>query len=382
MRARAGHPTGRRSSRAAIRQVARRGALATAALLALAATAPRASASSPETPGRGAGAAAGSATTRTAPAAIAPWTGDARNDAPASAPASDAPRRSGLPDTPGPGTTSAIASTRPAGLETPALEAMWRHGIRLERRDLYLEAAAVYEHMTREAPDVPYGYWKVSRNYWRFAEGLPAEAKDLRLPYFELADAWATRGLAVERDCAECMLWKFGAMGRIGTTRGVLRSLRLAPEMRDLIERGIALRPTYRDDFTNSTLGNLYYAGAVFYRVVPEWTWLDWLIGVRGDMDRALDMIREAVALDGERVDYQVELGAALLCFAERRDDDAARREALTVLARVPDLPRRFATDATDVRHAATLRDRPALACGYSRDGWIDVEAERRATRR
>lgn len=267
----------------------------------------------------------------------------------------------------------------PAGLESPDLQALWREGIELERRDQYLEAARVYERMSELAPQLGYPFWKVSRNYWRFAESLPGDAKAQRLPWFERADAWASRGLAVDPACAECMLWKFGAMGRIGTTRGVLSSLGMAPEMRDLLERAIALEPRYRDDASNSTLGNLHYAGAVFYRVVPESIWLDWLVGVRGDIARSLAMIRRAAEIDRDRIDYRVELGAVLLCYAERRRDDAARAEARAVLMQVPELPRQLSTDRIDLEHARTLLDRPSLACGYSRDGWIDLESEQRA---
>ncbi|MBW2230637.1 MAG: hypothetical protein JRH17_09635 [Deltaproteobacteria bacterium] len=271
-----------------------------------------------------------------------------------------------------------ITSPRPAGLTTPRLGQMWRRGIQLERQQRFLEAAAHYEAMTQAAPRVPYAYWKVARNYWRFAEGLPPDAKADRLPWFEKADEWATRGIAVDPKCAECLLWKFGAMGRIGTTRGLVRSVRMAPEMEDLLERGIALQPTYEDDITNSTLGNLYYAGGVFYRLVPDWIWLDWLIGVRGDIDKSLEMIRHATQLNENRIDYQVELGAILYCYAARKDADWARDEARKVLLSTPSLPRRFATDEKDIEHAHKLMAKPELACGFSRDGWIDIDAERR----
>jgi hypothetical protein len=174
------------------------------------------------------------------------------------------------------------------------------------------------------------------------------------------------------------MLWKFGSMGRIGTTRGVVRSVRMAPEMEQLLEQGIALRPTYHDDFTNSTLGNLYYAGGVFYRVVPEWIWLDWLIGVRGDMDKSLEMIRKADELDRGRIDYRVEMGAILLCYGNRREADWALDEGRDVLRSAHRLPRRFRTDESDLGHARKLLDAPERACGFSRDGWIDMDAERK----
>ncbi len=242
----------------------------------------------------------------------------------------------------------------------------------LEKASDFIGAAELYEKIVRRAPRNPAGYWKVARNTWRYAETLPTDAKQRRLRLFERANDWATRGLTVNPDCAECMLWKFSAMGRIATTSGALSSLRNAPEMRDLLVRGIALQPSYADDLTNSTLGNLYYAGAVFYRVVPDWALLNWTIGVKGDLDTSLEMIRNAVGISASRIDYQVELGAILLCISHRDGSQKAAEEGRRVLERAPNLERQLGTDETDIEHAGILLREPEKACGYSRDGWID----------
>jgi hypothetical protein len=229
-------------------------------------------------------------------------------------------------------------------------------------------------------PDVAYGYWRVSRNLWRYAEErLPVDAKAERMAFFERADEWATEGLAVDPDCAPCMLWKFGAMGRIATTRGVMSSLAMGREMRGLLERGIALEPDFADTPTNSTLGNLYYASAVFHRVIPEWTWLEWVAGVKGDLARSLEMIRSAVDLAPSRIDYLVEYGAVLGCYGDRRGEAWAREEAGRVLARATRLDPHAGTDAIDQEHARILMSDPSKSCGYSRDGWIDTEKRRAA---
>ena len=43
----------------------------------------------------------------------------------------------------------------------------------------------------------------------------------------------------------------------------------------------------------------------------------------------------------------------------------------LTLAARLPQVMPR---DPTDTEHVKILLDEPEKACGYSRDGWIDVE--------
>jgi hypothetical protein len=253
-------------------------------------------------------------------------------------------------------------------------ESLRARGYALEKSHEFLTAASLYEEAAVGTPRRAEAFWKVARNLWRHAESLPIDSKQERLVFFERANTWATRGLKVDPDCAECMLWKFSAMGRIGTTRGVLSSLRSAPEMRDLLVRGIELQPTHQDDLTNSTLGNLYYAGAVFYRIVPDWALLGWTLGVKGDLDTSLEMIEHAVAISDTRIDYQVEKGAILLCMADKRSSEDASGRGRGVLNRALTLEQRIGTDAIDIEHARVLLREPENACGYSRDGWIEVD--------
>ncbi len=266
-----------------------------------------------------------------------------------------------------------VLTPMPSIYGTVELQQRWRQGRDLEISEEFMAAAHLHEALAAARPDSAYAYWKVSRNLWRHAERLPVDAKAERMALFERADAWATRGLDVDPDCAPCMLWKFGAMGRIATTRGVMQSLTMGREMRGLLERGIALEPTFADTPMNSTLGNLYYASAVFHRVVPEWTWLEWFFGVKGDLDRSLEMIRDAVDLAPDRIDYLVEYGAVLQCYGQRRDESWAGAEAARVLGRATRLEPHIGTDTIDQGHARTLMADPSKACGYSRDGWIDT---------
>jgi hypothetical protein len=263
----------------------------------------------------------------------------------------------------------------PGRLSDERLRELWQRGVEAERAERLLESAHHYELIAGEVPEESYTYWRIARNYWRHGESLPLEDEEGRIAAFELAESWAGRGISIDPECAACMLWKFVAMGRQATTRGLLSAVRDAREMDALLTRGIALQPDHRDGPGNSTLGNLYYAGAVFYRVVPDWWWLRLFVGVRGDMDRSLDYARRAVALSHERIDYRVELGAVLLCMGTVREEPSRIAEGMAVLREARALDDYLGTDRLDKAHAATLMEAPAKACGYSRDGFIDMDA-------
>lgn len=266
-------------------------------------------------------------------------------------------------------------ATLPGRLADPTLRDLWISGIAAEREERLIESAAIYEQIAAQVPEESDTCWRIARNYWRVGESLPVDDKEGRILYFELAESWAGRGLALDPDCAPCMLWKFVSMGRQATTRGLLSAVRDVREMDALLTRGIDLEPDQQDETGNTTLGNLYYAGAVFYRVIPESWWLRLFVGVRGDKDRSLDYARRAVEISSIRVDYRVELGAVLLCLGASRGDPARIAEGMSVLREARTLDDYLGTDSLDKAHATTLIGNPQMACGYSRDGFIDIES-------
>lgn len=255
----------------------------------------------------------------------------------------------------------------------PALRRLWSEGLGLEEREALLESSQRYEALAGALPGSAFIRWRIARNYWRYGERLPLDDKAARLRQFQIADVWADRSLALDRECGPCILWKLAALGRVATSGNVVKAARMAPTIAEMIDQGIALAPKDSDGEQNSTLGNLYYAGAAFYRILPDWFWLDWVIGVHGDKQRALAYIRKALELHESRVDYRVELGAVLLCMGHGQGDARLLEEGRHAMLVALEQEQFQSTDQLDVRHAKVMLEHPELACGYSRDGWIDL---------
>ena len=158
---------------------------------------------------------------------------------------------------------------------SPAEVEQWNEGLALETRESFAASNQHYEALANAHPDSDFLAWHVARNHWRRGERLPIDAKEERRAAFAAAREWAERSLAQDPRCGECVFWTVVSIGRLATTQGVLTSARVAAPMADLFERGIALAPTSRDNEWNTTLGNLYFAAAAFYRVLPEGAWRD-----------------------------------------------------------------------------------------------------------
>ncbi len=256
--------------------------------------------------------------------------------------------------------------------DATALRALWLDGRERESDDQLDVSAERWEELARALPAEAEPRWRLARIEWRRAERLPADHKAERLERFQTAETHARACLELAPDSAECMFWLAAALGRITTTQGVVESARFAPVIADLLTRAIALRPTHRESPDDTTLGNLYHFSASFYRIVPDWFWLSWVLGVRGDKERSVDFSRRAVAISPQRLDYQVELGAGLLCLGTRKGRAELVREGKDVLRHSQSLAP-FAEAQLDLTYARLLLERPERACSYARDGWIDV---------
>ena len=275
------------------------------------------------------------------------------------------------------------AEDLPAAVTALGLDAaqarMWREGLALERRESFVESNQRYERLAAAHPESAFLAWHVARNHWRYGERLPTDAKDARRAAFERAKEWAERSLARDANCGECVFWTMVSMSRLATTRGVLSSAQMAAPIAALIDRGIALQPTSRDNEWNTTLGNLYFAASAFYRVIPDWPGVEMLIGVRGDRDRALDYIERAIAISPMRLDYHLERGVILTCIGHERSDAAALERGRRELVATRGMPHLLGTDAVDAQNADVLLASPELACGYQRDGFVDLRSAKRA---
>jgi tetratricopeptide (TPR) repeat protein len=270
--------------------------------------------------------------------------------------------------------------TQLAGLGLDTGEILrWHEGVALESEERMLEAIERYALLARAHPESAFLAWRIARNHWRRGERLPRDAKAERREAFRGALHWSDRAMSADPQCGECVFWKMAAMGRLATTVGAVESASMAGQIAELIDRGIALNPTYSDNEWNHTLANLYFASSAFYRMVPDWFWLEWVLGVRGDKDRALAYIESALEMAPQRVDYNLEHGVVLTCIGVDRDDEVALARGRASLERARELPHLLGTDAIDQESAALLLRRPALACGYSRDGFVDFSEVKRA---
>lgn len=244
-----------------------------------------------------------------------------------------------------------------------------QESLRLEER---AESAAAAALRSRPVSRDVHTHWRIARDYVGAGESARAQERERRLDLYRKAREWARRGRELDPGCTECCFYEYAALGRTASTVGVFSSMGRLREVAAVLEQCLEMPPTRTHADSERERGNLYLGASTFLRILPEGRWVQLLVGARGDSERAVEYGRLAVAISPTRVDYQVELGAGLLCLGRRRGDSVATREGLAVLEHARILPELRVTDSLDRRHAEMLMTRPGDACGYSRDGWVE----------
>ncbi len=246
-----------------------------------------------------------------------------------------------------------------------------------EDKKVYGESMQHFLELNKLVPESPYVMWRLARIHWIYAENLDINDKEGRMKYFGDGLAWAEKGIALNPNCAECYLYRFGNLGRISTTKGLMSSISSAKDLSRTIAKAIELKPQHGDAYYNREEANAYYASGVFYRIIPDWLIIKWIAGVRGDKMKALEHIQKAAELIPARVDYQVELGAIYLCLAEDKGMEEMRELGNATLRHAIDMKQVLPTDALDKEYAKGFLKDPRGACGFSRDGIVELDKDK-----
>jgi hypothetical protein len=255
----------------------------------------------------------------------------------------------------------------------------------LERSyDLAIQAAGRFEAVTEwlvvaPTPSVePYhhAYWRTARTHWLAAERLEVVERVRRREHLSRAIEFSDRGLSADPECAPCMLWKFNSMGRRQQIDGLFSGARNVKAMAQLLDQAILLQPDFHEGERSSTLGNLHYVSAIFYRVLPDWFWLKWIIGVRGDNERALEHARTAVAMHQSRVDYRIEVGSQLLCLGVTREDSKRLAEGQQIMVEATTMVPYNLHDEREIAAAHVMIAAPNKACSYAGAEWVEIDGD------
>ncbi len=219
-------------------------------------------------------------------------------------------------------------------------------------------------------------YWHAARFKFEIAEGFERTdtTMDKEQWYLEML-AYTETGLKLDPNNAHLHFAKGIALGRLGTTRGVLASLFTAETIESswtqcaessYVYRSIAGEEQLPCD-CDLTLG-------IFYRLVPDSFLVDLIAGTSGDLDKSLAHHQRADQCKPRDIGIMKEMGATQLCIGDKRGDGQSTARGKATLEAGLTIAPQTPNEHIDIGHMRMLINNPGLACEYSRDGQQDLD--------
>lgn len=227
-------------------------------------------------------------------------------------------------------------------------------------------------------PDDADLYWMTVRFMYQMGEAKHDMPQKEKLAWYQEMVRVARKGLEVRPNDPHIEFALGISLGRLGTTKGVLSSLKMAQE----IER--VWTHAANSDLRYSSIGqeeivpcHTMLSLGVFYRLVPDSGIVQLLAGTRGDIDKSIASIERAKKCAPGQVGILKELGAAYACKSQLTKDPSWYDKAVVAWNEALIAPDTRPTDGIDRQHVNMLRQDPKLACGYSRDKQQDQDVSK-----
>ncbi|MDG1478211.1 MAG: hypothetical protein P8R54_01405 [Myxococcota bacterium] len=243
----------------------------------------------------------------------------------------------------------------------------------------YQEGLTRTKALRAESPEDVELAWHQIRFMFEVAERLDRTdtSMDKEAWYQEMATL-AEAALAQDPDHAHLLFGKGVALGRLGTTRGVLASLGMAAPIEQSWTQCMQSEHRYRSIAGEEMLPcDCAHALGMFYRLVPDSWIVDLIAGTRGSLEKSLEMQLWANSCKPDDISIEKELGVSQLCLGQKTSNNQMITDGRTNLLHLGSLPVRTPSDTTDQDHARKLLLEPGLACEYSRDGQQDLDEEK-----
>jgi hypothetical protein len=220
-------------------------------------------------------------------------------------------------------------------------------------------------------------YWMKARFLYEIGERFERTdtSIDKEAHYQQMIDV-TEKGLALAPGDLHLRFAHGVAMGRLGTTRGVLSSLFMAKDVEaDWLSVATSSTFRYASLERHEVLPcDAYHALGIYYRLVPDWWIVQVIAGTRGDLVKSESFHQKAVACKPGEPGNWLELGVTQLCLGDDTNDAAMTAAGMASLRKAQGLTAHSARAKIDVRNAGKVLADPSLACEYSRDGQQDLD--------
>lgn len=168
-----------------------------------------------------------------------------------------------------------------------------------------------------------------------------------RLPHYLAAEQYARKAVAADSNSTWGYFYVAASLGKIATVSPIAKQIDLAPEIRENVERALALDPRN---------GYAYHIYGVWHRRVAEIGQMSRLLASvllgrsvpQGSLERSEEYLKEAVSLNPTVIVHRLELAKTSIALGKFE-------QAKGLLQSVSGLPIRFSDDSEHKQSAKRL---------------------------
>jgi tetratricopeptide (TPR) repeat protein len=191
---------------------------------------------------------------------------------------------------------------------------------------------------------------KLARAYIDIGDSIPESGsnwQERKLKEYLIAEDYARKAVRTDPNSTWSHFWVAASVGSIAVVSPVAKQVELSSEIRDMVEKAIALDPKN---------GSAYHIYGVWHRKVAEIggasrMFASVLFGKtlpKGSLEKSIDYLKRAVALNPTVIVSRLELARS---YVAKSEWPAAR----ALLKSIPDLPIQFSDDPKNKQKAEQL---------------------------
>ena len=221
------------------------------------------------------------------------------------------------------------------------------------------------------------GYWLHGSESFILGSSYPDE-KD-----FPKARIILSKGLERIESCLKkapdhmlCKFFQGSLLAKIASIDGIFASLKHGKTIRDAFyavtksDYNLKFRPNV------SLKGAAFYGLGLFYRLVPDIFLIDWIWGIRGNIDHSIELHKTATEFDKYNPCSLLMLSVAQLCRYHDEDGHPEYKSAMIGLDRAQKITPIDNPQAVCVRESYKIQVNPSRTCGYTQAKYREESKE------
>lgn len=218
-----------------------------------------------------------------------------------------------------------------------------------------------------QKPDWLDGYWMLATDAFFLGTQLGFDKQ-----YTE-AEKVLEKGIKATTSCLDrdkdnflCGFFHAALLAKYASIKGIFSSLGYGKTVRDQWLKVVEQDKNMSFRSNVSLQGSAYYGLGLFFRLVPDFFLVEWLWGIRGNLDQSIAYHKKAAEFDRTNPCANLMLAVALMCKSQGEKNKKEYKEALTYFAKAEKLSAIDISQEICQKDAQILRDQPNKNCGYT----------------